>query len=326
MKKQRLFKIDNLRLIAICLVVLGHSIILYSSSWDIYETNINVYFLDIIKKWIDLIQMPLFFSLSGYLFAYSCNKYTFKSLVLKKMKRLLLPYLIIALFYMIPIKKLVHYPGYEEKSVLVIVTDCILKGKDNGHLWFLPCLFICFIAAKILFIIFEKLKIKKFHMDLCILIISIFVSIVSGRLALISYLKNPMGYFVYFYSGYLINSYNDRFGKSKWLYWISVLVLIGASIIPIIFDVKLIVLIKLALVFASFVIIPNRQNKLADFLSKNSFGIYLFHSPLIYITFHYGLYWNPVYVVLLNLAFGAIACLITISIRKTPLKIVIGEM
>jgi len=325
MKTQRVFKVDNLRAIAICLVVLGHSIILYSSTWDIYETNINVYFLDIMKKWIDLIQMPLFFSLSGYLFTYSYNKCTFKSLVLKKFKRLILPYFFISFFYMIPIKMLVHYPGFEDKSIFVIVIDCTIKGKDNGHLWFLPCLFICFIVAKVLFIIFENLKIKKIHMELCIIIISILVSMISGRVTGISYLKNSMNYFVYFYSGYLINSYNDHFNKDKWLYWISVLLLVGASIIPLIYNIKFIVLIKLVLVFASFVVIPNSQNKFADFLSKNSFGIYLFHSPLIYITFCFGLYWNPVYVILLNIAFGGIACIITMFIRITPLKMVIGE-
>ena len=85
------------------------------------------------------------------------------------------------------------------------------------------------------------------------------------------------------------------------------------------------VLIKLVLVFASFVVISNSQNKFADFLSENSFGIYLFHSPLIYITFYYGVYWNPIYVVLLNIAFGGLACLITMCIRRTPLKIVIEE-
>ena len=61
-------RIENLR--AIVLVVFGHSIILYDTNWGFYTTNQTVVVLEILKHWINLIQMPLFFSLSGYLFFY----------------------------------------------------------------------------------------------------------------------------------------------------------------------------------------------------------------------------------------------------------------
>ena len=58
-------RIVNLRALAILLVVFGHSIILYQNSWSLYSTVRAVPALDLVKRWIDLIQMPLFFSLDG---------------------------------------------------------------------------------------------------------------------------------------------------------------------------------------------------------------------------------------------------------------------
>ncbi len=48
--KNKSNKINNLRVIAIILVVLGHSIIIYSSSWNLYQTSNKVIFLDYFKK------------------------------------------------------------------------------------------------------------------------------------------------------------------------------------------------------------------------------------------------------------------------------------
>ncbi len=57
----------------------------------------------------------------------------------------------------------------------------------------------------------------------------------------------------------------------------------------------------------------------------NSFGLYLLHSPLIYIIFTYLLNSSPIVVSLLNFfVFGGLAYLMTVLIRKTPMKLLIG--
>ena len=61
--RKRLTQLGNIRALCIFLVVLGHSIILYSSAWDLYSTEVTAPVLDLMKKFIDAIQMPLFFSL-----------------------------------------------------------------------------------------------------------------------------------------------------------------------------------------------------------------------------------------------------------------------
>lgn len=65
---------------------------------------------------------------------------------------------------------------------------------------------------------------------------------------------------------------------------------------------------------------------MTEMIARNSFGVYLFHSPLIYITFANLPDANPIIVVVLNLVvFGAVAYGLTELIRKTRLKVMIGE-
>ena len=84
--------LEVLRAIAIIIVVLGHSIILYDPSWTLYEPEKESLFMRELKGYINIIQMPLFFSLSGYLFFYSAEKYSFKEFLLKKFYRIIVPY------------------------------------------------------------------------------------------------------------------------------------------------------------------------------------------------------------------------------------------
>ena len=146
---KRNYKIDNIRAIAILLVVFGHSIILYSSSWNLYQTKNDVPLLDICKDIINLIQMPLFFSLSGFLFVSTLQKKSFSMVLKNKIKRLLIPYFAFAFFWLLPIRLIVKYPGYNI-PISKIIGKCILYGSDNGHLWYLIALFWCFIFCYII--------------------------------------------------------------------------------------------------------------------------------------------------------------------------------
>lgn len=58
--------IVNIRAIAIMLVALGHSIIIYSSTWNLYQTSVQAPVLDHLKNIVNMLQMPLFFSVSGF--------------------------------------------------------------------------------------------------------------------------------------------------------------------------------------------------------------------------------------------------------------------
>lgn len=83
--RQKNYLISNLRVLAILLVVLGHSIIIYDPNWTTYNTPFHSVFLVTLKKIINLFQMELFFSLSGFLFFYTTQKkFKIKSLLKKK--------------------------------------------------------------------------------------------------------------------------------------------------------------------------------------------------------------------------------------------------
>ena len=128
--KKRDISLDMLKGILILLVVLGHSI---ADTWE--EHN----FLK--KSMFELIysfHMPLFIMVSGYFF-YSCLKYDFWDLLLKKAKRLMLP-----------------WGTYSIITVLVFFTSKSYSFSGGGNiamtaleiyrifmsLWFLPCVFV----------------------------------------------------------------------------------------------------------------------------------------------------------------------------------------
>jgi len=79
-------------------------------------------------------------------------------------------------------------------------------------------------------------------------------------------------------------------------------------------------------IVALYKILPNKTNKVFSIVDRNSFGIYLFHSPLIYITYYFFANTNPIFVVFLNfLVFGILSIVLTELIRKTKLKFILGE-
>ena len=71
---------------------------------------------------------------------------------------------------------------------------------------------------------------------------------------------------------------------------------------------------------------PEHTPHIIEKIDRNSFGIYLFHSPLVYITFSIAPNASPIIVVIVNfILFGAAAYGLTELVRKTKMKKLIGE-
>lgn len=79
--------------------------------------------------------MPLFFMLSGAVFA-SSPVVSFKTLVKKKTKRLILPYFVYGFAFMFPIKYVSDF--YSPKGLMKAMSSFFYTTEDSGHLWFLP--------------------------------------------------------------------------------------------------------------------------------------------------------------------------------------------
>ena len=71
---------------------------------------------------------------------------------------------------------------------------------------------------------------------------------------------------------------------------------------------------------------PNKRNLILSRISRNSMGMYLFHSPLVYLAYCYLPNINPFLMLLINfLGFGTISYFVTGFIRRVNLGFIIGE-
>lgn len=324
---QRLYSLDNIRAIAIVLVVLGHSIIIYSSDWGIYTSSISVPEFDYLKKIINLVQMPLFFSLSGFLFGATAYKYTFGAFVLRRAKRLLAPYLLVAALWMLPIKCAVGYRGYSFLNLPSIYFNDILLGKDMGHLWFLPCLFVCLILLFCLNLFFKHNRCSQ------LLLAGFFSlsSLLSGKTEFLNVqlISNVCTYCIWVYLGFLIflhyESLRRLFAKRRLMtFMFGALVIIMAATQILAIHLLAVPCSILACILA-YAIMPNKENSILSNISKYSFGIYLFHSPLVYITYTYLPDASPLTVLAINFVlFGLLSYIISYSVYNSKARFLLG--
>jgi fucose 4-O-acetylase-like acetyltransferase len=290
--------LNLLNVFAILLVVLGHVTHPYSGSWAFNSSRGSTMF-KLICGYIYTFHMPLFVAISGYLFYISNevkNKYTnIKILIIEKYKRLILPMLSVGLLYMIPIKILVGYYDCEFTLKNILVT---FKG-DYGHLWFLLMLFntmIIFYIAK--FIHINEL-INKYIIILFLVVANLFGY--CYRFNFVELTEVAM-YLIYFCMGY-------ELCKHQILHKIKIEKLIMLLFINIFFigleylirEIKIENINEIIKAFCKLVngslgvliyfkvatIIQNKienlcNNKIIQFLRKDSMGIYLFHEPIIF--------------------------------------------
>lgn len=332
-QQKRLTQVGNIRALAIFLVVLGHSIILYSTGWGLYETTRQAPFLSWLKSVIDIPQMPLFFSLSGYLFVFTHRKKQgFSALAKKKLLRLIVPFFGIGLLYLLPIRLLIGYPGYQGNSVADFALK-FLTANDVGHLWFLPALFLIFLLSEIILSVAERIPVLKKYPGIVLLMAGAALYLEGYRIGLgYSPLLSAFHYLMWFALGYCLNVYQEyiqriyRIRLVKWgLLLVNLLLLAYTLSVP---SVRVLISIGLRALFIvnAYGAMTEKTCSLVQRIDRNSFGIYLFHSPLIYITFASIPNVHPAIVVFINFViFGAAAFGLTELVRKTKLKVLIGE-
>ncbi len=140
--------ISFLQAFGIVLVVVGHSFSCAPS-------------LPLLYYWIYSFHMPLFIFISGYLLRYSCerkNSFLFampwrarKSFVLKKAKRLLLPYWFISSVVFVPKVLMGRFAFRPVEFSFAEYVRMVIYPYDNviGSFWYLPTLFIIFVLVMI---------------------------------------------------------------------------------------------------------------------------------------------------------------------------------
>lgn len=314
-------KITNLRALAIMLVVLGHSIIIYKSGWNYYTTSQDCQLFNYVCLFIYLFHMPLFFSISGYLFIDSCTKKKFSTILKNKFKRLIIPYLIIGILWVYPIRIISNYSGFVGHSFLYNIIINIILGLDNGHLWFLPSLFFMFIISYFLEKYVKNRKIKF------ILILSMFL---LGHILNLSWISETLKFIIWFYFGDFIRKYSlENKMKYRKIVVIATISFICMYFITYNLSAYISLLFKycvcLTIIPLLYNIISNREFTLLQKISGYSFGIYLFHSPMIYFTFCFLPNICPMLMLVINFfCFGFVAYFISKQLCNNKLKFIIG--
>jgi fucose 4-O-acetylase-like acetyltransferase len=335
-KKKIDYRIVRMRAFAILVVMFGHSIILYNSSWNLYSTDVVSPLLDVTKDIINTFQMPLFLAISGYCFYLSLSKKNmwnfdgiFKGLK-NKFSHLILPFFLIALFYMIPMRMFCHYANWKGMNYFQIVLQVIL-GKDSGHLWFLPTLFYIFV-----FSYFVLSKVKDIRMDVFICTGALLLMLASSKVPVIlfvNYFASSLYWFLlgFFINKYIISKYTLTVRGHIFYLLFAVCCVFLLCVVLFVKNPYMHLLLEKTvisiLLFLSFVIIPNEKcNSATKQISDLSMGMYLLHSPLIYITFATIPNAAPIYVTCLNfVVFGIVSIIFSYVIKKSKIRMLMGD-
>jgi len=247
--------------------------------------------------------MPIFFFAAGFLYRHQLPN--LKSNFLKrKAYRLLVPLLFIGIFFLTPIRIVLHMASFR---------DAIITFNNMAHLWFLIALFYIFV-----FFYLIRNTIGKLNIWIGFVILYVFT------ISTIHYLQlnSAQDFVIYFYLGYVVYSHREKFITSnKFLLLFFVLHVITAALV--LNGIKIGIIAALVSVMTIY-IFCNRivykypsilDNSVFQVLNRNSMLIYLFHEPLIYIVLVYliPITTNPVIIV--SCSFG-ISILVSLALSK----------
>lgn len=144
MSDNRIPYISFLQVLGPVFVILGHSLngLNCTGWWYIFS-----------KEWIYVFHMPLFFFISGYLLAYKgyLNGQSYYAFIIRKAKRLLLPYLFWNLLFYIPKMMSQAYITDTPSADFFQVLTVFVFPRQNvwGHTWFLAGLFVLYAVSPV---------------------------------------------------------------------------------------------------------------------------------------------------------------------------------
>lgn len=146
----RITFLSTARVIGILLVVLGHS---YPFDVAIPE------FADKLRTFIYYFHMPLFICIGGYL-AYSPERQDGRKYILKRAKRLLIPYVTLSLAAFIPKCMIQHFLNDDVTFSFgyLIRTELVPRENVWGHFWYIPVIFVFGCLGVVFNCLFQKNK------------------------------------------------------------------------------------------------------------------------------------------------------------------------
>lgn len=295
MTVKRIKYIDITRGIAICMIVLGHTIVYSNHLRGLYQ-------------FLYSFHVVLFFVISGMIFKIK-KEQKITDIIQKKFQRIMIPYFIWSFLFLIPYLIAGQDVGnsLSTTSSFNINTQFlnILYGngnlsalKQNSSLWFLPALFT---IECLYYIIIKKSINNNINKDIGMLIIILIISYIFSKFCQITFpwgINTAIELGPFFYLGHMIKKYNmiEKFvskSKIKQFFMIIICIVIGTvacftnkSIVSAI-DYRygyFILAIASGLFLSTAIILVSckiDKNILFEFIGKNTMGILIFHKIII---------------------------------------------
>lgn len=322
-KKSRMPELDAMKFIGIILVVAGHVTRMYTPQGLITTIEHNR-MLEFITNVIYSFHMPMFVFVSGMTLAFvSARKssyHAFWPFVRNKAKRLMIPYFVFALFWVLP-----FMVGYGFRDFKTYLLNGIILSFDCRHLWYVWMLFNVFILFYILRTIVERFKIPRYCIMIASLSLYVCEAIFGGKLPYFQ-IDSMLEYQFWFILGYMTMIYRQ---ETRMLMPISIIIGLVSSYFyaPISLFTFALIGVWLTYLLAQRIRCIT-ENKAVNKIVKNSFGIYLFHPIIIYaLYYHFGKYQPNEYIFALGVLITSftISYFLTEMTRMVKLQILIGE-
>lgn len=293
--------IDLAKTITMFLVILFHNLLFFADNpyWLFnadYKNDTAIFLCNILNCTV----VPLFVFCSGFLFQISIQKKEISTAtaILKRTKRLLLPYLLYGLLWLVPTYTIFDIPSYgrPKGSSLIDGYKFMLLGQFSDVAWFLLMLF----WVSIIWIILRKLlKKERFIIGVAAATALYFAAhnLLSG---VVYYALNQIDVFiVIFFAGASFFWISDKINKLPMLILllISVLAMLVcamlaqyASLNYWLYSVLAIIMPVIMVIFAiglcKLKLQAHTENTcIYRWLLKNNMAIYLMQSPVMYLSF-----------------------------------------
>lgn len=320
----KIIELDIMKFYGVLLVIFGHVANCYTDN-AIVHPAISSDFMCELKDTIYAFHMPMFIFVSGYIFAYQLEvkkrRFSLSQLVNNKFKRLIIPYICFALLWVLPIMCIL---GLRQPLPYAIG---LLFGIDSRHLWYVMFLFEAFVLLFCILWCCTKLKIPKWFI--------VVPSLCMYMLPMLPYslyfnINSLMSHFVWFTMGYVFVLYKDFV---KHVAVVAFLLCLIHYFTPLCLPQKLVVIINAFVGTALFYVLSLISKNLTKYkwyqvISRNSFGIYLFHAMIIYTLEFFFISYSisPILLSLIVFTLSLFASIVlTEFVRKVRLGVIVGE-
>ena len=324
---KRVRYIDSGRALASFAGIIFHVAMIFCSTWVVSASEQNrIYELSIYTSYINLFRMPLFLFISGYFSISVLNRKGIKKFLHNRLLRIGIPLTSTMIILNTLQSYVASYTLKGRHSFDGWITQ-LLPWSSNfsfSHAWYLY--YILIFSAVLLVIDYKKTITNKirnlgnynaYFLDAVILTFTIGISIVG----LVIYKIHPMShpiidiidmtiYLPFFLIGYvcyvnknLMEQLIINIDKKRVIYFCLMLVVSMWSLALLSDDFKYpSFFLNLVCRYYSLLIVIyllqrflNKENKIIDYMAKSSYGVYIFHQPVIVVIgFIYIKYYNHV--------------------------------